>query len=63
MKANRLIHQYLARATHKTGDAYLLWRLKQIIASPEIEVQGELRNMKDFEVKTKTQQSVLDQQS
>jgi hypothetical protein len=63
IKASKLIHQFLARATHTTGDAFLLWRLKQIIASRQIEVQGELKNMKDFEVKTKTQQTILDQQS
>jgi hypothetical protein len=63
IKASKLIHQFLARATQTTGDAFLLWRLKQIIASQQIEVQGELKNMKDFEVKTKTQQTVLDQQS
>jgi hypothetical protein len=52
-KASRLIHTFLAKATHRTGDAFLLWRLKGLIQAGEIEVQGEVRNMKDFEVKAK----------
>lgn len=55
-KASRIIHTYLNKATHKTGDAYLLWRLKKIIASGDFDVQGEIRNMKDFEIKAKTAQ-------
>ena len=55
-KASKIIHTYLNKATHKTGDAYLLWRLKKIIASGDFDVQGEIRNMKDFEIKAKTAQ-------
>ncbi|HRE51245.1 MAG TPA: DUF1835 domain-containing protein [Flavitalea sp.] len=50
-KGSRIIAQYLHKAKHKTGDAYLLWRLKQLAAGGEFEVQGELKNMKDFELK------------
>ncbi len=53
-KANKIIHQFLHKAKQTTGDAYLLWRLKKIIASDEIDAQGEVKNMKDFEVKLKT---------
>ena len=49
-------HQYLNKAKHKTGDAFLLWRLKGIIANGEVDVQGEIKNMKDFEVKAKSAQ-------
>ncbi|MFN8243343.1 MAG: DUF1835 domain-containing protein [Ferruginibacter sp.] len=52
-KASKIIHQYLSRAKHKTGDAYLLWRLKVMIAQELFDVQGKLANMKDFEIKTK----------
>ena len=31
-KASKIIHQFLSKATHTTGDAYLLWRLKLMIA-------------------------------
>ncbi len=51
-KANKVISHFLHKATETTGDAYLLWRLKKLIASNEIDAQGEIKNMKDFEVKT-----------
>lgn len=50
-KANKIIHQFLNKSRHTTGDAYLLWRLKELIAAGKIDAQGEIRNMKDFEVK------------
>ncbi|HTI08035.1 MAG TPA: DUF1835 domain-containing protein [Puia sp.] len=53
IKVNKLINQFLSKSKQATGDAYLLWRLKQLIASGEIEAQGELKGMKDFEVKGK----------
>lgn len=52
-KANKVIHQVLSKAKQATGDAYLLWRLKELIAADKIDSQGELKNMKDFEVKKK----------
>ena len=52
-KASKLIHQFLAKAKHTTGDAYLLWRLKELISAGGIDVQGEPKKMKDFEVKLK----------
>jgi Protein of unknown function/Domain of unknown function (DUF1835) len=53
IKVSKLINQFLSKSKQATGDAYLLWRLKQLIASGEIEAQGELKGMKDFEVKGK----------
>ena len=53
-KASKIIHQFLSKATHTTGDAYLLWRLKIMIAQNIFDVQGKVANMKDFEVKLKT---------
>jgi hypothetical protein len=53
-KANKIIHHFLAKGKNTTGDAYLLWRLKLLIQSGEADVQGELKNMKDFEIKSKT---------
>lgn len=55
-KVSRLIHTYLNKAPYKTGDAFLLWRIKEIIATGELDVQGEIKNMKDFEVKLKSTQ-------
>jgi hypothetical protein len=50
-KANRVINHFLNKSKETTGDAYLLWRLKNLASSGGMDVQGELRGMKDFEVK------------
>jgi hypothetical protein len=50
-KANKIINQFLNKSKETTGDAYLLWRLKTMVAAGGIDVQGELRGMRDFEVK------------
>ncbi|MEP7251965.1 MAG: DUF1835 domain-containing protein [Ginsengibacter sp.] len=52
-KASKAISHFLHKAKQTTGDAYLLWRIKQMIADGKIDAQGELKNMKDFEVKLK----------
>jgi hypothetical protein len=54
IKASKLIGQFLNKAKQTTGDAYVLWRIKQLIAAGELDVQGEPRGMKDFEIKSKT---------
>ncbi len=56
-KASKIIHHFLHKNKHTTGDAYLLWRLKLIIGNGEFDVQGELKGMKDFEVKVKSLQA------
>lgn len=53
IKASKLIGQFLGKAKQTTGDAYLLWRIKQLAAAGELDVQGELKGMKDFEIKAK----------
>ncbi|MHA4807569.1 DUF1835 domain-containing protein [Flavitalea flava] len=53
IKASKLIHQFLSKGKQITGDAYLLWRLKQMIADGSILAQGELKGMKEFEIKLK----------
>ncbi|MEP6951552.1 MAG: DUF1835 domain-containing protein [Ginsengibacter sp.] len=52
-KVNKLMHAFYTKKRNTTGDAYLLWRLKLMIAGDKIVAQGEIKNMKDFEVKTK----------
>jgi hypothetical protein len=54
-KASKIIHNFLSKAKHTTGDMYLLWRLKTMIAQDLVDVQGKLGAMKDFELKTKSQ--------
>jgi hypothetical protein len=57
-KASKIIHQYQQKSRHSTGDAYLLWRLKLMIQAGRWDVQGELKKMKDFEVKTKSAEGI-----
>ncbi len=52
-KANKLLHTFFGKNKLITGDAYLLWRLKQMIANEKIDAQGEVKTAKDFEVKLK----------
>jgi Domain of unknown function (DUF1835)/Protein of unknown function len=52
-KGSKVIHHFLSKSKHTTGDAYLLWRLKIMIAQELFDVQGKVANMKDFEVKLK----------
>jgi hypothetical protein len=52
-KASKIIHTFLNKAKHTTGDMFLLWRLKQLITTDVYDVQGNVKNMKDFEVKKK----------
>ena len=52
-KASKIIHNFLAKAKHTTGDMYLLWRLKTMIAQDLVDVQGKVGAMKEFEVKLK----------
>jgi hypothetical protein len=50
-KASRIIHQFLHKNKHTTGDAFLLWRLKTLLQQGGLDVQGEVAAMKDFELK------------
>ena len=52
-KASKIIHQCLSKGKQTTGDAYLLWRLKVMIAQDVFDVQGKVEAMKDFEIKWK----------
>jgi hypothetical protein len=51
-KGSKIIQQHL-KIKETTGDAYLLWRLKQLLHEGIYDVQGKIANMKDFEVKRK----------
>ncbi len=55
-KASKIIHQHLTKVKHTTGDMYLLWRLKLLIANGNYDVQGKIGAMKEFEIKTKALQ-------
>lgn len=53
-KVNKLFHSFFAKSKITTGDMYLLWRLKLMIAEEKIDAQGNIKGMKDFEVKLKS---------
>lgn len=50
-KASKLFQQYYSKVKDTTGDAYLLWRLKQMFEEGKLEMQGNMKNMKEFEVR------------
>jgi hypothetical protein len=41
-KASRIVHQFLSKSPVRTGERFLLWRLKQLAVSGAIEQQGEM---------------------
>ncbi len=54
-KASKIIHSFLSKNKETTGDAFLLWRLKNMIQlNDKYEVIGKLGAMKDFEIKKKS---------
>jgi hypothetical protein len=57
VKVSKLIGQFLNKAKQTTGDAYVLWRIKQLVAAGELDAQGELKGMRDFEIKSKIPQA------
>ena len=53
-KASKVIHNYGSKAKHLCSEAYLLWRIKEMVAIDSFEVQGKIAQMKDFEIKWKS---------
>jgi hypothetical protein len=52
-KAGKIIHQFQQKSKHTTGDAFLLWRIKHLLQTDLYDIQGSVKNMKDFELKKK----------
>jgi hypothetical protein len=51
-KATRVLSNTLHRMKIKTGDVFLMWRMKQLIAGEKIEVSGEIeKGWKEFDVR------------
>ena len=61
-KASKIIHQFLHKNKQTTGDAFLLWRIKCMIAAGGMDIQGELKGMKDFEMKLAGEKNILPQE-
>jgi hypothetical protein len=54
-KGNRAIHNILAKMKIKTGDVFILGRMKKLAESEKIEINGDpSKGWKEFEVKLKT---------
>ena len=52
-KVNKFFNQFFAKAKETTGDAYLLWRLKTLAEAGRIDIQGNVKNMKEMEIRLK----------
>lgn len=54
-KGNRAMQSVLGKMKIKTGDVFLLWRMKKLAEEGKIEINGDTsKSWKDFEVKLKT---------
>jgi Domain of unknown function (DUF1835)/Protein of unknown function len=53
-KANKVVNAFLTKSKETTGDGFVFWRLKLIAQNEQFEFQGELKGMKDFEIKRKS---------
>jgi len=51
-KAGRVLSNTLHRMKIKTGDVYIMWRIKNLITSGQLEIVGDAdKNWKDFDIK------------
>lgn len=58
-KGNRVMSNVLAKMKIKTGDVFLLWRMKQLAAEEKMEIQGDpAKGWKEFEVKIKSENPI-----
>lgn len=63
-KATRVLSNTLNRMKIKTGDVFLMWRMKQLIANGKIEVTGDIsKGWKEFDVKLPGSKSQTEQAS
>jgi hypothetical protein len=54
-KGNKAMHTILAKMKIRTGDVFLLWRMKKLAAEEKMDINGDTsKGWKDFEVKLKT---------
>ena len=54
-RGNKAMHNILGKMRIKTGDVFLLWRMKKLADEGKIEINGDTsKGWKDFEVRLKT---------
>lgn len=51
IRVSKLFQHYYSKVKETTGDAYLLWRIKQMIEDGKVDMRGNMQNMKEFEVR------------
>ena len=57
-KGNKAMHNILSKMKIKTGDVFLLWRMKMLVETEKIEINGDTsKGWKEFEVKLKANQT------
>src|SRR5690349_17002255 len=58
-KGNKAMSNILGKMKIKTGDVFLLWRMKKLAAEEKLEINGDTsKGWKDFEVRLKSSQPV-----
>lgn len=58
-KANRVVTNTINRMKIKTGDVFLMWRLKQLIEKGNVAVQGDVnKDWKNFDVKKTAEKAI-----
>jgi Domain of unknown function (DUF1835)/Protein of unknown function len=50
-KAGKILHHLIHKSKGNISEAYLLWRLKELVKDGKLVYQGELKTKKDFEVR------------
>jgi hypothetical protein len=59
-KATRVLTNTLHRMKIKTGDVFIMWRMKELIANGKVEVMGEVsKGWKDFDVRLAGKQEAV----
>ncbi len=51
IKLNKLFSQYYSKVKETSGDAFLFWRLKQLCEQGKLEIQGNMKSIKEIEIK------------
>jgi len=52
LKGNKAMHQVLSKMKIKTGDVFLLWRMRELAAEGKLQLNGDpAKGWKDFEVR------------
>ncbi|PUZ27089.1 Protein of unknown function [Chitinophaga costaii] len=50
MKANKVVSQLISKLKYPVAEAFLVWRLKELVKQGILESKGEFKSLKDFEV-------------